>query len=237
MVIFLQRLRRRLLKGGINKLMRPKQYGGTFIGVRPFTKIVRKVASHSVAAAWLTKFYAVHDIWPGYLPPKGREEVLGSHEFDCGCFCSTWTCGKGWRWISSLWVNGTLPAVSYGVNMIGLGAMADLGNGPEYVMAVVSTSDPDLKLIENWDTFGLRSTGSNGVHVDGAYIPEHLILRGKDIFDLGKPMGGDYDPEDPVYRMPFMQLFLVGFPATLIRCNGTFNSDFPRTYRKTCSGI
>ena len=40
---------------------------------------------------------------------------------------------------------------------IGLGAMADLGNGPEYVMAVVRTTDPNFKLIENWDTLGLRS--------------------------------------------------------------------------------
>ena len=62
--------------------------------------------------------------------------------------------------------------------------------------------------------WGYAATGSNGVHVDGAYIPEHLILRGKDIFGLGKPAGGDYDPEDPVYRMPFMQLFLAAFPAT-----------------------
>ncbi len=29
-------------------------------------------------------------------------------------------------------------------------------------------------------------------------------------------MGEDYDPKDPVYRMPFMQLFLVGFPATAL---------------------
>ena len=69
-------------------------------------------------------------------------------------------------------------------------------------------------MIDNWDTLGLRRTGSNGVDVDGAYIPEHLILRGKDIFGLGKPAGGSYDPQDPVYRMPFMQMFLAAFPST-----------------------
>ena len=90
-------------------------------------------------------------------------------------------------------------------------------------MPVLTTTDPNLKLIENWDTLGLRATGSNGVHVDGAYIPEHLLLRGKDIFEMGKPTGGEYDPEDPVYRMPFMQLFLVGFPCYVIRCHGSFN--------------
>ena len=179
----------------------------------PFTKIVRKVASHSMAAAWLTNFYAIHDIWPGYLPPKGREEVLGAHELIADVFAPLGRMekdGDGYR-LYGEWnfASGVLWS-----QWIGLGAMADLGNGLEYVMPVLKTSDPNLKLIENWDTLGLRSTGSNGVHVDGAYIPEHLILKGKDIFGLGKPAGGEYDSEDPVYRMPFMQLFLAAFPAT-----------------------
>ena len=202
-----------IVEGGINKLMRSEQYGGTFIGVQPFTKIVRKVASHSMAAAWLTNFYAIHDIWPGYLPPKGREEVLGAHELIADVFAPLGRMekdGEGYR-LYGEWnfASGVLWS-----QWIGLGAMADLGNGLEYVMPVLKTSDPNLKLIENWDTLGLRSTGSNGVHVDGAYIPEHLILKGKDIFGLGKPAGGEYDSEDPVYRMPFMQLFLAAFPAT-----------------------
>ncbi len=33
-----------ILEGGINKLMRPKQYGGTFVDLRTFTDIVRTVA-------------------------------------------------------------------------------------------------------------------------------------------------------------------------------------------------
>ena len=45
-------------------------------------------------------------------------------------------------------------------------------------------------------------------------------------------MGGDYDPEDPVYRMPFMQLFLVGFPATALRGNGTLNQIFKERTEK-----
>jgi alkylation response protein AidB-like acyl-CoA dehydrogenase len=202
-----------IVEGGINKLMRPKEYGGTFIGVRNFTDIVRKVASHSIAAAWLTNFFAIHDIWPGYLPKKGRDEVLGSGALIADVFAPIGRLEKdaeGYR-LYGQWnfASGVLWS-----EYIGLGAMADFGNGPEYVMPVLKTSDPNLKLIENWDTLGMRATGSNGVHVDGAYIPEHLILKGKDIFDLGKPMGGNYDQEDPVYRMPFMQMFLAAFPAT-----------------------
>jgi hypothetical protein len=202
-----------IVEGEINMLLRPRVYGGNFIGVRNFSHIVRKVASHSVAAAWLTKFFAVHDVWPAYLPPKGRDVVLGNHELVADVFAPIGRLekdGDGYR-LYGQWnfASGVLWS-----EWIGLGALADLtGDGPEYVMAVVSTKDPNLKKIHNWDTLGLRATGSIGVDLDGAYIPEHLLLRGKDIFEKGKPMGGEYDPEDPVYRMPFMQLFLVGFPS------------------------
>ena len=32
-----------IVEGGINKLMRAEQYGGNFIGVEPFTKIVERL--------------------------------------------------------------------------------------------------------------------------------------------------------------------------------------------------
>ncbi|MCM3725019.1 acyl-CoA dehydrogenase [Neobacillus cucumis] len=205
-----------ILEGGINKLMRPKQYGGTFVDLRTFTDIVRTVAKHSVAASWLTNFYAVHDIWPSYLPPKGRDVVLGHNGLIADVVAPLGRAekdGDGYR-LFGQWnfASGVLWS-----DYVGLGSMIDItGEGPEYCIAVVSTSDPDVKIIENWDTLGLRSTGSNGIHVDGAYIPEHLLVPAKYLFEIGKPMGGDYDPEDPVYRMPFMQLFLVGFPATAL---------------------
>ena len=66
--------------------------------------------------------------------------------------------------------------------------------------------------------------------------PGHLILRGKDIFGLGKPAGGEYDPQDPVYRMPFMQMFLAAFPATSLGAMDRFNSRFSKNVPKNAFG-
>ena len=120
-------------------------------------------------------------------------------------------------------VNGTLLAVFYGVNGLVLVQWLILGEGTEYVMPVLRISDPNLKLIENWDTLGMRGTGSNGVHVDGAYIPEHLILRGKDIFGLGKPAGGKYDPARPCLPYAIYADVFGGIPCYVIRGYGSFN--------------
>ena len=62
-----------------------------------------KGCNDSMAVAWLTNFFAIDAIWPGYLPPKGREEVLGSHEFIADVFAPLGCLGEGWRWIPPLW--------------------------------------------------------------------------------------------------------------------------------------
>ena len=79
-----------------------------------------------MAAAWLTNFFAIHDIWPGYLPTKGREEVLGSRELIADVFAPLGRMEKdaeGYR-LYGQWnfASGVLWS-----EYIGLGAMADLG--------------------------------------------------------------------------------------------------------------
>lgn len=201
----------------INKLMRPKRYNGSFVDLRTYTDILRTVSKHSIAAAWLTYFYSAHDIWPAYLPPKGRDIVLGHDGFVADVVAPVGRAekdGDGFR-LNGQWnfCSGVLWS-----DYIGLGAMVKLSeeDEPEYCILVVSKSDPNVKIVENWDTIGLRSSGSNGVLVEDAFVPEHLVLPARYLLKIGEPMERDFDQNDPVYRMPFMPLFLLGFPAVAL---------------------
>ncbi|WP_377917954.1 flavin-dependent monooxygenase [Bacillus songklensis] len=202
-------------EAGIPKLFRPKKYGGLQVDVRTYVEIIRTVARHSVAAGWLTYFYAAHEIWPAYLPPKGRDEILGQDGLVADVVAPIGRAekdGDGYR-LYGQWnfCSGVLWS-----DWIGLGAMVEMpdGEGPEYCLVVVPKSD--TKIVENWDTVGLRSSGSNGVLVEGAYIPLHRILPARYLLAIGKPAGGDFDKNDAVYRMPFMPLFLLGFPVVAL---------------------
>jgi 3-hydroxy-9,10-secoandrosta-1,3,5(10)-triene-9,17-dione monooxygenase len=200
---------------GIHKLMRPRKYGGMQVDLRTYVEIIRTVAWYNVPAAWLTYFYSMHEVWAAYLPPKGRDEVfargglladvvapLGRVEKD----------GEGYR-LFGQWnfCSGVLWS-----DWVGLGALMELpdSEGPEYCLLALPKSD--LKIIDNWDTIGLRSSASCGVSADGVYVPPHRVLPAGRVLTRGLPAGGDYDKNDPIYRMPFMPLFLLGFPVVAL---------------------
>jgi|GEM_PF-321676 len=212
---FSDKLARAIKEAEFHKLMRPKRYGGLQVDLRTYAEIIRTVARHSVAAGWLTYFYSMHEVWAANLPPEGRDEIFGQGGLLADVVAPLGRVerdGDGYR-LYGQWnfTSGVLHS-----DWIGLGAVMELpdSQNPEYCLLALPKSD--LKIVENWDTVGLRASGSNGVVADGAFVPLHRILPAGRVMATGKPAGGDYDENDPVYRMPFMPLFLLGFPLVAL---------------------
>jgi alkylation response protein AidB-like acyl-CoA dehydrogenase len=157
----------------------------------------------------------VHETWAAHLPPKGRDEIFGQGGLLADVVAPVGRVekdGNGYR-LYGQWnfASGVLHS-----DWIGLGAMMELpdGEGPEYCLLALPKSD--FRIVENWDTIGLRGSGSNGVVVEGAYVPLHRIMLAGRVMATGKPAGGDFDEDDPVYRRPFMAVFLMGFPLVAL---------------------
>jgi 3-hydroxy-9,10-secoandrosta-1,3,5(10)-triene-9,17-dione monooxygenase len=208
---FSQELIRRYHREGFHRLLRPKRYGGMGLGPRDFMEFVRTVAYHNVAAAWLAYFYPIHEAWVAFLPPKGREEIFQSDELVVDVFTPLGKVepeGEGFR-LSGEWkfASGVLYA-----QWIGLGSMVPLEGGPPQPCLMAVRVD-EVEIVENWDTLGLRPTGSNGIRAEGVYVPPERILPLVPVVSTGKPIGGEYDEDEPLYRVSFMPMFLMGFPA------------------------
>ncbi|MFC2949207.1 acyl-CoA dehydrogenase [Virgibacillus sediminis] len=197
----------------IHKLMRSPRYGGYSkdLDLNTYVDIVRTVGFYSIPAAWLTYFYSIHDIWAHYLPPEGRDEVLGTGGLLADVLAPVGRGEKdgedGFR-ITGKWnfCSGVLWS-----EWAGLGALVELEEGQGEEVCLVAAHESEFDIIKNWDTLGLRPTGSNGVSLDNVYIPRSRILPTKYLMKLGEPMGGDYDESDPILRMPFIPFFLLGF--------------------------
>jgi alkylation response protein AidB-like acyl-CoA dehydrogenase len=70
-----------------------------------------------------------------------------------------------------------------------------------------------VEVVKNWDTFGLRGTGSNQVKVDNVFVPNNRILRLDHADKFSRPPEEDYDQDYLFYNAPFYATFYLGFPA------------------------
>jgi alkylation response protein AidB-like acyl-CoA dehydrogenase len=59
----------------------------------------------------------------------------------------------------------------------------------------------------------LRGSGSKGIKVNDVFVPWHRVLPVAAAKKNNTPIGGEYDPQEPVYRVPFMPAFTLGFGA------------------------
>ena len=196
----------------IHKLLRPKRYGGFGMGPRTFSEVVRTVARYNASAAWLTYFTALHEQWVAYLPPEGRQEIYDSDGFTADIF---FPIGKveyvdGGVNLSGEWKFGSGVAWD---DWIGLGAFVEVPGyeGAQPCLVTVKTSE--IEILNDWNPFGLRGTGSHSVKVDSVFSPWRRILPLAHIKATGQPVGGEYDVDEPIYRAPFMPFFCLGFGA------------------------
>lgn len=210
---FSDTLMARYREQGFNQLLRPWRHGGPSLRPRDFMEMIRSVAYHSVPAGWLFYFYPAHEAWVAYLPQNRQAEIYASNDLVADVFTPLGQVerdGAGYR-LSGEWkfASGVLHS-----GWIGLGGVVPLPSGPQPCLIAVRVKD--CEIVHNWDTFGLRATGSNGIRCKDLYAPPDMILPLGQTAATGMPQATDFDAEDPSYRTPFMPRFLMGFPAVAI---------------------
>lgn len=201
-----------LIDTGITRAMLPKEYGGPQISLRGLGEIVRTISYHNISAAWVGYFYPLHNSLAAHLPQEGRDEIVNSGDLIADIFPPI---GQVTVVDGGIRLTGTYNYVS-GVNFaewIGLGAIAQLpeSDRPEFIMGLVRKDE--VKVNENWDTFGLRGSGSNQVVATDVFIPSSRIIRLEVANDTRRPpAGSNYDPDYPYYHVPYFSAFYIGFP-------------------------
>lgn len=213
-------------KAGFFKILQPEQWGGYAMDPQVFYAVGLEVSRHCPSSAWVLGVVAVHnwqlalfddqaaqDVWaedPTVLisssyAPVGKVEVVdggfrlsGRWSFSSGCEHCKWA-----------FLGAVVPTPE---------APFDMANYRTFLVPV-----EDYGIVHNWDVVGLQGTGSHDIVVDNAFVPEHRTHKSIDGFFCDNP--GNTVNDAPLYRMPFMQVFVRAVcTATLGACEGALES-------------
>src|SRR4051812_18495621 len=74
----------------------------------------------------------------------------------------------------------------------------------------------ELEVIQDWDSLGLRGSGSNTVVAKDLFVPDDMVIYFNEVILNRKPRNVEIDEDYLYYNRPFFPSFFVGFSAMCI---------------------
>jgi 3-hydroxy-9,10-secoandrosta-1,3,5(10)-triene-9,17-dione monooxygenase len=207
---------REMQEAGFFRVLQPKRYGGYEHDPQVFFDIQTTLAEGCMSTAWIYGVIGVHpfqlglfdaraqaDVWSkddatlvssSYQPVGKIERVEGGYRisgrwgFSSGCDHCQWT-----------FLGSLIPPL-------------EAGGPPEMRTFLLPRSD--YQIVHDWNVFGLQATGSHGIIVDKAFVPEHRTHKAIDGFLCKNP--GQLQNTAPLYRLPWAQVFVRAVSSAAI---------------------
>ncbi|MDR6707601.1 MULTISPECIES: acyl-CoA dehydrogenase family protein [unclassified Novosphingobium] len=192
---------------GFYRVLQPKAYGGYELSPKVYVDIARQLALGCMASAWVYGVVAVHNWQMALFDDRAAQDVWGADN-SVRISSSYMPVGKvervegGYR-LSGRWA---FSSGSHHCDWVILGANVpreDGAPGVEPYNFLIPRAD--YQILKNWDVMGLQGTGSNDILVEGAFVPEHRVIREFDMFRMECP--GHAVNKSALYRIPFAQVF------------------------------
>jgi 3-hydroxy-9,10-secoandrosta-1,3,5(10)-triene-9,17-dione monooxygenase len=165
-----------LKEAGAFKIMVPQRYGGWQADIRTKLEVSREVAKGCGSTAWVTALMNVCAFFVGVMNKQAQDDVWGSNPEAriAGVFNPTATTRKvdggiivtgAWAWASG----------SYHADWSFVGVPITSEDGEFLYPAMALIPNTDVTIEDTWFTTGMRGTGSNTIHADEVFVPDHHL--------------------------------------------------------------
>lgn len=204
-----------MLEAGLYSMARPRAFGGLEADPVTMFRVVEEVARHDSAAGWNLQISVGTNPILAWLPSEGAAEILNSNPDTIPG--GTFTPGRpaiavddGYR------LTGQWPFVSGAHHCHWLVFLLQVADGD--TLRVNEQGIPlqwfmflpagKAKILDTWDTLGMRGTGSHDVVVEDVFIPERHTALVAPLEEPGTPFQG------PLYRLTiWVAVALLAVPA------------------------
>jgi 3-hydroxy-9,10-secoandrosta-1,3,5(10)-triene-9,17-dione monooxygenase len=199
---------RDLQDAGFMRVLQPKRFGGYEHDPQVFFDIQMALAEGCMSTAWVYGVIGVHPFQLSLFDPKAQQDVwdkdnatlvassyqpVGKVERVAGGFrlSGRWGFSSGCDHCSWVFLGALIPP-------------AEPGGPPE--MRTFLLPRGDYQIVHDWTVYGLQATGSHGIVVENAFVPEHRTHRAIDGFLCKNP--GQAVNTAALYRLPWAQVFV-----------------------------
>lgn len=192
-----------LAHAGLIGMLQPRRWGGLEVSFPDFVRVSQVLARYDVATSWVQVLLGCHHWWGALVGEELQRELWGDnpHRLFADVFAPM---GELRHASDGLHLSGRWMFASgvHWSDFVALGANGPLtpGGEPEYLMLFVPKGD--FRVVEDWDTVGLRGTGSCSVEVRDAVIAPHRVVRMGQMMATGVAPGQALNP-GPIYQVPF----------------------------------
>ena len=199
-------------KAGIFKTCVPKRYGGYETSMKTMLDVFSAVAEADGGTSWIVALINGCAWITSLFPVQAQDDVFGAdpNARVSGVLAPTAEARKvkgGYR-VSGRWYynSGSLHATWA---VLGIPVTNDAGEVVDQGLALIPMTDARVE--DTWFVAGMKSSGSNCIVVEDAFVPLHRILSVPAAIE-GK-YGNERVKDEPFYRasfVPVLALLLVG---------------------------
>lgn len=187
---------------GVFKMRLPARYGGLESDARTVVEVLGELARGDGAASWVVGVNAITTWMAALLPDPVQDEVFSTPDVRlCGTLSPTGMCTPtdGGVLLSGKWgfISGALHS-----HWQVIVAMAPTPDGESLWPILTVVPITDLQIIDDWDTFGLRGTGSVSTAAQEVFVPQERILPLPLV--LAEQYASQANAASPIYRTPLL---------------------------------
>ncbi|MGD0529901.1 MAG: acyl-CoA dehydrogenase family protein [Polyangiaceae bacterium] len=161
---------RALVDAGVFKLLVPRGLGGAEASAPTLLAVLEEIARADGSAGWCAMIGASSGLMSGYLDEAVAREVYGPPDaITCGVFAPM---GRAVREGDGLRVSGRWPFASGCEHSAWrMGGVVVEGEPPTATVKSVLFRADETRVLDTWDTSGLRGTGSHDLEVHSVLVP------------------------------------------------------------------
>jgi alkylation response protein AidB-like acyl-CoA dehydrogenase len=202
-----------LADAGVFKLRRPKHFGGYEVDSQTLVDIGTTLGQGCGSTSWVASVYWIPTWMASQFPDAVQDEVFSTPDVRiCGTLSPTGMAApvEGGIKVNGKW--GFISGAHHAQWQEIIAILVPPDGQPYPVMALVPMSD--LLVVDDWDTSGLRGTGSVSTVAKDLFVPRERVLPLPAI--LAGQGASTRNAKSPVYGAPLLPVAAASSVGTIV---------------------